>query len=190
MDRAKESAALVMLTVAIFAAGCGGKIAISTVPLDHRKAGVACPQQRGPSCSSPCYPNDGGYPCLDDSNCTEGVNGRCGAFTFNAGGPTCNYDECFSDSDCDSGAPCECRTSASDFQANVCLTGSNCRIDSDCGPGGYCSPSVAPEGLLYAYYCHTRGDTCTNDSDCRMYQSCLFDMSSRHWACLLNVAPP
>src|SRR5262249_504156 len=50
-------------------------------------------------------------------------------------------DECFTDSNCPSGAPCICRTSASDDSANICATGGNCVLDSDCGPGGFCSPS-------------------------------------------------
>jgi hypothetical protein len=27
-------------------------------------------------------------------------------------------------------------------QTNVCISGSQCRIDADCGPGGYCSPGA------------------------------------------------
>lgn len=78
--------------------------------------------------------------CTMDSDCTTGVNGRCGQWI-----PPpvlgCSYDECFLDSDC-GGAPCECRPSSSSSAPNVCVKGGNCTVDSDCGPGGYCSPSV------------------------------------------------
>ena len=50
--------------------------------------------------------------------------------------------------------------------ANVCVHG-NCRLDQDCGPGGYCSPSAVtldpfcttgvPQGSV-GYFCHTPED--------------------------------
>src|SRR5580692_1375818 len=124
------------------------------VPLNHRASGATCPAGRGPGSTSATFcPADGGTPeggaivgqrlCSVDGDCTAGTNGRC----FLQGGPVtdcgtvCSYDACGSDSDCPGDEPCECRTSASDAQANSCLTGGNCRLDSDCGPGGYCSPS-------------------------------------------------
>jgi hypothetical protein len=48
-------------------------------------------------------------------------------------------------------------------------------VDSDCGPGEYCSPSAQPapggQGVnacygATPYYCHTASDTCINDADC------------------------
>jgi hypothetical protein len=57
--------------------------------------------------------------------------------------------------------------------------GSNCQVDSDCGPGGFCSPSrfdinssvdaigVLGGGMILSgYFCHTSEDYCVNDSDC------------------------
>jgi hypothetical protein len=121
--------------------GCG-KV---RVPQRHRAAGSTCPGQRGPGLSgleSQCSP-DGGPPinCWQDSDCTAGTNGRClgtGRMTCMS---TCSYDQCASDSDCPNNEPCECRTSESSYAANACATGGNCRVDSDCGPCGYCSPS-------------------------------------------------
>src|ERR1019366_7403625 len=49
---------------------------------------------------------------------------------------------CSAGSDCGVGVPCDCRTSPTDFSNSWCVSGSNCAIDSDCGPGGYCSPSL------------------------------------------------
>ena len=121
----------------------------SRVPLNHRPAGDSCPSQRAsapPRQSCSCAGRDAGAPCScgacsSDSDCTAGRNGRCenvGPVAF-AG---CSYDECLGDTDCDGGAPCRCRASGASAAANVCLTGSSCRDDSDCGPCGYCSPSA------------------------------------------------
>ena len=122
------------------------------VPLLHRPAGSACPQQRAPSLPVPVC-GDGGAPCssadacASDSDCTAGPNGRCVGLEGNGDGPlTCTYDECFGDSDCD-GGPCVCRPSASSVAANFCFTSGNCSVDSDCGPGGWCSPSLVGMGF-------------------------------------------
>ncbi len=124
-----------------------GRIA-GRVPLNHRSTGGSCPAQRG---SGPldcgCSGTDGGCSCVQgacsqDSDCSAGINGRCqvaAALLFSVG---CSYDACFDDSDCPDKVPCDCRASATDTGANHCLTGSNCRTDADCGPGGYCSPSL------------------------------------------------
>ena len=46
----------------------------------------------------------------------------------------------------------------------------NCHADSDCGVGGYCSPSRGYCGSFQGFYCHTPSDTCIDaTSDC---QSC------------------
>jgi hypothetical protein len=63
----------------------------------------------------------------------------------------------------------------------------NCQIDSDCGAGGFCSPSVAPTSCfgLAGYYCHTRADQCTDDSDCNPTggSQCMYDVSAQRWQC-------
>lgn len=115
------------------------------VPLVHRSSGSACPQQRASANSTAacgvagvraCESVD---QCAQDSDCTAGLNGRCsespGLIALG-----CSYDECFADSDCDAG-PCVCRPSTSSSAPNLCYAGGNCTVDSDCGPGGWCSPS-------------------------------------------------
>jgi hypothetical protein len=82
--------------------------------------------------------------------------------------------------------PCSCRASASDGNANVCLTLSNCEVDSDCGSGGYCSPSFA--SCQQGYFCHTASDTCTDDGDCRSGEFCVFNMTAGHWLCGIGCA--
>jgi len=116
----------------------------SQIVTNHRAAGAACPQSRGPGAPAPnveTCTSDQFLDCLQDTDCTAGTNGRC--FT---GGPiaclsVCSYDTCASDSDCPDNQPCVCRPSSTDSAANSCVTGGNCRVDTDCGPGGSCSPS-------------------------------------------------
>jgi hypothetical protein len=123
------------------------------VPVRHRPGGMACPAQRGPGATDgPTCPPDGSTPggplvqprlCAQDSDCVAGSNGRCfsNRAPFATCGTTCSYDACSADSDCPGKAPCECRTSPSESGANVCVSDGNCRIDADCGPAGFCSPS-------------------------------------------------
>jgi hypothetical protein len=86
--------------------------------------------------------------------------------------------------------------------------GGDCRIDADCGPGGYCSPSqvgvlcscpspaLCPPGTHcepgpctcddacgHAYYCHTSSDACIDDSDCSQGATCNYDTVEKHWTC-------
>jgi hypothetical protein len=74
---------------------------------------------------------------------------------------------------------------------NVCVP-SDCRVDADCGPGGYCSPTVSSScGAFYGvqgYYCHRPGDACVNDSDCAAGTTgpapyCAYDTSVGRWVC-------
>jgi hypothetical protein len=80
------------------------------------------------------------------------------------------------------------------------LAGSHCAIDSDCGPGGFCSPSPSADDCNPLYYCHTAADTCVNDgdcpvaarcdssdaSDCGQPETCNYDVQTRHWACAVQ----
>jgi hypothetical protein len=167
------------------------------VPLDHRAAGACCPSQRGPGPSGQPYPS-GSTTCTSDSDCTGGANGRCFPFAGLVGPGGCSYDECFTDSNCPSGTPCLCRSSPSDDSANVCVPGGNCVVDSDCGPGGYCSPSRGSCEELSPYYCHTASDTCISDSDCPYVDGgesyvtvCAYNPQAHRWACnQLRCLPP
>ena len=190
----------------------GGSSGILHTPMNHRAASSTCPAQRGPgsvSVDSSCYSNSiANISCVRDSDCTAGTNGRC-----DSGGPIacqagCSYDTCFSDADCPSNQPCECRQTDSDSAVNTCETGGNCRIDADCGQGGYCSPSqvnnfcFCPSPALcgpddgycspgpcscgdscgHGYFCHTPTDTCVDDSDCGG-GTCNFDTVANRWSC-------
>ena len=77
-------------------AACEGR-----VPIHHRPAGSACPQERAPGSVfvNTCSPGWAGL-CAQDADCTAGTNGRCLPNSrLNCAGQ-CYYDECFSDSDC------------------------------------------------------------------------------------------
>jgi hypothetical protein len=156
-------------------ASAGSTHVLSSVPTNHRPEDAECPRERGPGRASVVRD------CTQDSDCTQGTNGRCISpnVVGPLGGSSCTYDTCFSGSDCPTNEPCRCRESAASNIPNVCVTGSNCRIDSDCGPGGFCSPSLfyldssisgsPTSGSGYAtfgYFCHTPMDLCRNDSDC------------------------
>jgi hypothetical protein len=106
-----------------------------------------------------------------------------------------------------------------DMGANSCETESNCRVDSDCGPRGYCSPSqveafcMCPSAALcgdsgascsangkpvpcecgdacgHGYFCHTRDDTCVDDSDCPD-GTCNYDTVVKRWTCAWCMPVP
>jgi hypothetical protein len=184
-------------------AGCGQSVSDSrsgstggqsAVPADHRAEAVACPEERGPGSATIVGE------CTRDSDCTDGINGRC--ITPNVVGPSggsrCDYDTCFSDADCPSSQPCRCRRSAADSSPNYCLVESSCRIDSDCGPGGFCSPSLLhidgsiQGGGSFGYFCHTPDDLCLYDSDCDpstcelpscAWLACGYGAISKRWEC-------
>ncbi|HEY1695248.1 MAG TPA: hypothetical protein VGG39_23935 [Polyangiaceae bacterium] len=167
------------------------------VPLVHRAVPSCCPTARGPAPPTQPYGPGVASTCSSDSECTSGAEGRCFPAEGLVGPGGCSYDECLTDSDC-SGAPCVCRTSASDDSANVCAPGGNCALDSDCGPGGFCSPSQLCYGAL-AYYCHTASDACINDADCPpvdagggcdVPQNCVYDPQAQHWACSHQACCP
>lgn len=92
---------------------------------------------------------------------------------------------CSQDSDCPNNEACFCVTS----QTGICISGGNCRIDSDCGPGGFCSPSVFASGSAPpwsfgdGFYCHTSQDSCLNDSDCGDGNMCAYNLTGKEWEC-------
>ena len=157
------------------------------VPLDHRPDDSLCLQPASPgSCSA----SVGIGQCSKDSDCTSGNAGRC---QNSAGGPAgcyCEYDTCASDSSCPSGQLCVCHGSAyAEGAGNTCMPG-NCRVDSDCGADGYCSPAHGTTGCggVGGYYCHTSADECVNDSDCtgQGLDVCTWSSSANRWECQME----
>ena len=207
---------LVMSACLLALAGCDGSLpaakpdgsmpatkvdGLARVPAVHRVAGSICPSQRGAGMICTGGRDGGVNACATDTDCTAGTNGRC----FSPNGPgapgcsptSCSYDQCSSDSNCPARVPCLCRASAGDSNANVCVTGGNCAVDSDCGPNGYCSPGgFADFCFTPIYFCHTAVDACTDDTDCAQpssgyRQSCNYDTTTGHFSCSDTcVAPP
>jgi hypothetical protein len=174
------------------------------VPQNHRASPAQCPPER--AAGSPCP--DGGVPsptnfaCMQDSDCTVGLNGRClsvpqlvtpsppsqGTQGLLYCETVCSYDQCLSDLDCPVRTPCACRFPSIYGSPNVCLTASNCAIDADCGRGAFCSPSAVVGQADRAYFCHTSNDLCIDDADCSPpamggQALCEFDAGSGHWSC-------
>jgi hypothetical protein len=89
-------------------------------------------------------------------------------------------DQCRTDSDCHGDLVCECGT------LNLCVP-AQCKVDRDCGPGGYCSPvPVVSACDTPQYVCHRPGDECFNDSDCTKdggTQSCHYGWTTGKWQC-------
>jgi len=164
------------------------------VPVNHRPTAIACPTARGMGVTTIGGP-DASFPgiCRQDSDCTMGKDGRCLPRGFGADVNECSYDQCYADSDCSGSVACVCRSSPTDTAPNLCGTGSDCRVDSDCGPCGFCSPSQSKSNFCgqpdTTYFCHTSGDGCLDDKDCKG-SSCNYDPTTSHWSCGYQCAPP
>ncbi len=156
------------------------------VPQNHRPDDSQCTQPAPPGdCNGGMGP--GGSSCSKDSDCTMGPNPRC-----ETDGPLpgcmCTFDACVTDKDCMMGEVCACHGSAYSTGGNQCIP-SNCRVDSDCGPSGYCSPTTGQNncGAVTGYYCHTSSDACLNDGDCGAGQVCQWSAASNHWQCAMAL---
>ena len=164
---------------------------VGRVPLNHRPSDAQCSDARPPgSCTASALITPGG--CLLDSDCAAGVNGRC---LNPGGGPAadcyCSYQECMHDTDCPAGKTCACLDAPYAGGSFTCVPG-NCRVDADCGAGGYCSPS-STTGIcgdsLAGYYCHTARDLCVDDSDCPAtpgspdVPGCVYSAMDSRWEC-------
>jgi hypothetical protein len=100
----------------------------------------------------------------------------------------CTYDACQHDADCKPGQACACHdTAKAGNGGNACVAG-NCRVDSDCGAGGYCSPSgdMSCVASVGGYYCHTPNDLCIDDADCAsggFGAQCSYSTTHGRWEC-------
>jgi hypothetical protein len=160
-------------------------------PLAHRPAALSCPSTRPAYDCGATAPAGLPVTCRLDSDCTDGMDGRCVGNGHD--GCSCSYDRCSSDADCTAGTLCDCRDQwhYGSNGPNQCLS-ANCRTDADCGPGGYCSPSLDPTCGAFAgvtlWRCHTPEDSCVNDSDCARPDGggipfCGYRPELGHWAC-------
>ena len=178
--------------------GMTGKYAGQT-PVNHRPSDAQC---SAPSAPGECL-NLVIAGCTGDGDCTSGTNGRC-ITSFGGYAPSCvcTYDTCMQDTDCPHGQTCACHGSAYVISGSTCVAG-NCRVDADCGAGGYCSPSPAlsacGNGVPAGYYCHTTGDLCIDDSNCTATNTvnnanagglpmCAYSTTDTRWECFFTGA--
>ncbi|HSZ82865.1 MAG TPA: hypothetical protein VLA14_11315 [Polyangia bacterium] len=176
------------------ATGSGGMS--GRVPAKHRASAAACSTDRPAGVCAVAVAAGTSAPtpaCTKDSDCTAGSNGRC-LELGRVAACSCSYDMCTTDADCaQTGGPCACRPDAQGVVAptttssNTCLAG-DCRVDADCGAGGYCSPSLGSCGNysgVTGYYCHTATDACVDDADCAAQGAgdCRYNPTKKAWDC-------
>jgi hypothetical protein len=109
-------------------------------------------------------------------------------------------DFCLADGDCQKGYVCACGgetatvspppgatdAAAEAYAINTCVP-ATCRMDSDCGPGGYCSPSYTC-GTVQGYYCHGPADTCADPAkDCCGSQDCFWSAAAGAFTCAIEL---
>jgi len=162
-----------------------GSSSAGRVAANHRASDAQCGLQVP---AGDCMEGTGSA-CQNDSQCSgTGVNGRCITRVGNVAGCVCTSDTCSDDSACSTGQTCACHGSPYTFgTGNTCVPG-GCRVDSDCGTDGYCSPSFDTSscGGLAGYYCHTPKDQCVDDTDCsgsQLQGFCVFSSGDGFWKC-------
>jgi hypothetical protein len=179
--------------------GTGGVSVVGRIPMLHRPTATVCSGQLAEAgvkmsvydggSSGPLAPDGGTITCATDSDCPPCTNGQldhCFSHPQLLTGPSCGCDECNGDQDCGSTGVCACnQTGWSNIPVgNVCILAGNCRVDADCGPGGFCSPSPANCGVG-GYYCHTAKDTCLDYADCPT--ACAYSLAAGDWACTTSA---
>jgi hypothetical protein len=113
--------------------------------------------------------------CLADGDCQKGYVCACGGETITMRPP-----------------PGETDAASQAYAINLCVP-ATCRMDSDCGPEGYCSPSYNGCGNLEGYYCHGPADTCADPAkDCCGSQYCIWSAAAGAFSCAYQtcIAPP
>jgi hypothetical protein len=160
----------------------------SVVPAEHRPTAAAC----APSGASLPATDGGSTSCASSADC----NGDAATYNpLTCLGGTCSYDECLTDADCPTATLCVCGADTGGGfirHYNVCVP-ADCRVDSDCGAGAYCSPSRGYCGSLSGYYCHGTHDTCVDPStDCPCVSppyspACVYAPEVGYWVCGVPV---
>lgn len=161
-------------------------------PVNHRPDDSQCLTQAPPG-DCTFGGSSGGPNCSSDAQCVDaGVNGRCVTNNGGAAFCYCTSDSCADDGACPTGQTCACHGSPyTGGVGNHCVPG-NCRVDADCGVGGWCSPTYTTSGCgsVGGYYCHTPQDQCVNDSDCAdagSFYVCAFETNIGYWSCVMQA---
>lgn len=142
--------------------------------------------------------------CQADLECDAGSDGRCNFARFADGGTAnvCTYDACYVDATCSGTGACGCGVGSK--AQNLCLSNSNCRIDSDCGSGERCvysDPIILRarlddavnqgnevggtnyNGQALGYFCTTPQDACfaTTRPDGGIASACTYNIDKKTW---------
>jgi hypothetical protein len=148
-------------------------------PQYHRPVAVACNTSGGRPFIA--WPDGGSIACAVNADCKT-TGGYCR-------GGLCRDDECLMDSDCPTGFACHCGGAGIVDPSNRCFP-TGCRVDADCGDGGYCAPSFVSCGID-GYHCLTTADTCVPWEMCPPVDGgpavCNYVAQLRHWACVARI---
>jgi hypothetical protein len=132
-------------------------------------------------------PNGGLPSCTTDVDCI--ADG--GVWALHCLRGTCSFDECLADGDCRDGV-CGCSTDYSGgnslYRPNVCVQ-AGCHVDSDCGSGGFCSPSRGRCGAFEGFFCHCSSDPCVDPTtDCAGGRgSCVYTPTVSEFTCEVTL---
>jgi hypothetical protein len=121
---------------------------------------------------------------MTDADCANDA----GSFFTTCRNGVCSFDYCLTDADCGTGV-CSCgspTSGPSGYHPNFCVP-ANCHVDSDCGAGGYCSPSRGYCWSNLGYYCHQKKDSCVDATkDCKgCGNSCSYDAVVGAFVCAM-----
>jgi hypothetical protein len=102
----------------------------------------------------------------------------------------CSFDACVVDADCGSNAACICGDDGmytggnASIHPNICVPG-DCRVDADCGPAGFCSPTSGYCGVPESYHCHRSADRCVDaEKDCASCgEDCVYSPAVGAFTC-------
>jgi hypothetical protein len=167
------------------AAGLLAACSASSSSVEHRATGSTC-------ASSTLRP------CTTDMDCAGIGFGQPGppvTCVDSPAGKVCGADQCATDADCAPGSACVCLadvvirppgngSGGLRPYSNQCLP-ADCRVDSDCGDHGACSPTknLYCSVTIIGYQCHTCEDSCVDDADCEQGSYCVFAPEVGKWAC-------
>lgn len=145
----------------------------------------------GPACNVYCSYDE----CSSDSDCTGNAPCTCRSSTSDSAANTCaTASNCRVDTDCGLGGFCS---------PSLVATSCECIGESFCQPGddAFCA-ETGPNGVTiqvaclcggncgHGYFCHTRKDSCINDSDCPDGKTCNYDLTGQSWVCSGCAFPP
>jgi hypothetical protein len=155
------------------------------IPTTHRPTAIAC---SSPTVRGPAVPAGGTQTCGTNADC---ANDAGSLFTTCLQGH-CSFDHCVTDADCGAGGACVCATDyyggSEIYHANICVTAA-CHVDADCGPNGYCSASLGYCGSFLGFYCHSKADTCVDETkDCvGCGNACVYSPTIGAFTCGMNI---